>query len=177
MPFLARINSIKHYQALMVYVAIVVAHWIEHLVQAIQVFVLQMPRPEAGGFLGYLFPNVNKNEILHWTYAVVMFVGLLMLHKGFAARSRRWWNVAIGIMTWHFFEHSFLLFQYWSGWHFTGTPAPTSVIQTIFPRVELHLIYNMAVMVPVLMALSVHWLGPKKIGPQGSCNCRKHFRQ
>lgn len=173
--WLARINSVKHFQGLKVYVAIMIAHWIEHIVQAFQVYVLRMPRPEAGGFLGYLYPAANKSEVLHWTYAVIMLIGLLLLRRGFAARSRIWWNIAIGVMVWHFFEHSFLFFQYWSGWHFTGTPVPTSVIQTIFPRVELHLIYNMLVMIPVLAALSVHWLGPKKYGPQGSCNCREHF--
>jgi hypothetical protein len=175
--WLARINSVRHFRALTVYIGIVIAHWIEHLVQAVQIFALQMPREEAGGFLGYLVPWSSKSEVLHWTYAVIMSIGLLLLRAGFAARSRVWWNVAIGVMTWHFFEHSFLMYQYWSGWHFTGAEVPTSVIQVVFPRVELHLIYNMAVMLPILAALSLHWLGPKEAGPQGACDCRAHFRE
>ncbi len=172
----ARLNSTWHFRALVVYMAIVVAHWVEHLTQVVQVFILKMPRPEAGGFLGYIFPDVNKNEILHWAYAVVMFIGLLLLQPGFLSRSRMWWNVAIGVMTWHFLEHSFLLFQHWSGWHFLGRPVPTSIIQAFFPRLELHLIYNMIVLLPILAALSLHWLGPKQAGPQGVCDCRRHFR-
>jgi hypothetical protein len=171
-----RINSTRHHRALKIYIAIVVAHWIEHLVQVVQIYILDMPRPQAGGFLGYLIPAINKDEILHWTYAILMFVGLLLLRPGFKNRSRMWWNVAIGIMTWHFLEHTFLLYQYWSGWHFLDKPVPTSIIQSFFPRFELHLVYNMLVMLPILAAISVHWLGPKEIGPQGDCDCRRHFR-
>ncbi|MFI9407014.1 hypothetical protein [Nocardia sp. NPDC052316] len=174
--WVAQINSEKHYQALKVYIAIIVAHWVEHVVQAFQIYVLDMPRPKAGGFLGYIVPVVNKNELLHWTYAVLMIVGLLLLRGGFQARSRKWWTIALGIQTWHFAEHSFLLTQYWSGLNFLGKPAPTSIIQTFFPRVELHLVYNMAVMLPILVALSLHWFSPKSAGSQGDCNCRAHFR-
>ncbi|MFE3544338.1 hypothetical protein ACFXK0_15350 [Nocardia sp. NPDC059177] len=172
----SQINSGKHFPALRIYVAILIAHAIEHTVQAFQIYVLDMPRTKAGGFIGYLLPAVNKDEVLHWTYAVLMIVGLILLRPGFKGRSRKWWTIALGIQIWHFAEHTFLLAQYWSGMHFLGRPVPTSVVQAFFPRVELHLIYNMAVMLPILAALSLHWFGPAAAGSQGDCDCRSHFR-
>lgn len=172
---LTKINSTAHYGALKWYLAIVIAHWIEHLVQAFQVYILRMPTPQAGGFLGYLLPETNKNETLHWTYAIVMFAGLLLLRRGFTDKSKMWWNLAIWIMAWHLFEHTFLFCQYWSGHYFFSSSSPTSVLQVFFPRVELHLIYNMLVMLPILAALSSHWFNASEAKDEEKCNCRQHF--
>ena len=45
---LAAINERYHRLALNVFLAVVLAHWAEHLVQAYQVWVLDRPRPERG---------------------------------------------------------------------------------------------------------------------------------
>ena len=52
-----------------------IVHWIEHLFQAAQIWILAMPRPQALGALGYVFPWLVKSEVMHFTYAVLMFGG------------------------------------------------------------------------------------------------------
>jgi hypothetical protein len=61
---------------LAMFMAIVLAHWAEHVAQAIQVFVLGWDRPDAGGVLGLLWPWLVKSEWLHYGYAVVMLIGI-----------------------------------------------------------------------------------------------------
>jgi hypothetical protein len=64
--FLARLNGDRHETALRVFVAIVLAHWGEHLLQAFQIYVLGWPVPEARGLVGYFFPVLVSSEILHY---------------------------------------------------------------------------------------------------------------
>ena len=49
MGFIQKLNGPWHERALWIYLAIVVLHWIEHLFQAAQIWILEMPRPEALG--------------------------------------------------------------------------------------------------------------------------------
>ena len=96
--FLERINGAQHETALRVFLAIVLAHWGEHLLQAFQIYGLGWPPPEARGVLGYFFPGADHVEILHYGYAVVMLVGLWVLRSGFTGvDDRRWWTIALGI--------------------------------------------------------------------------------
>jgi hypothetical protein len=44
---------------------IVLAHWGEHLLQALQIYVLGWPVPEARGIAGYFFPVLISSELLH----------------------------------------------------------------------------------------------------------------
>ena len=53
--FLERLNSDHHELALRVFMVIVLAHWVEHLLQALQIYVLGWPVPEARGALGMVF--------------------------------------------------------------------------------------------------------------------------
>ena len=71
-----RVNGPKHELALQVFMVIVLAHWAEHLLQAIQIYVLGWPVPEARGVLGYFYPWLIKSEALHYGYAVVMLAGM-----------------------------------------------------------------------------------------------------
>jgi hypothetical protein len=130
----------------------VAAHWIEHLFQAYQVYVLEMPRHHALGALGYLFPSLMHSEWLHYWYAVVMFVGLGLLIDEFSGTARRWWGVALYIQTWHLFEHSLLIVQAQQG------HDPISVVQLIVPRIELHLFYTSIVTIPMLIAALLGYL-------------------
>lgn len=134
------------------YVLIVVTHWIEHLFQAYQVYVLNMPRHHSLGALGYLYPSLMHSEWLHYGYAVAMFVGLGLLNEEFRGTARRWWNVALYIQTWHLFEHSLLIVQARQGYD------PISVVQLIVPRIELHLFYTSIVTVPMLVAAVLRYL-------------------
>ena len=68
--FIEKLNGPWHERALWIYLAIVIIHWVEHLFQAAQIWILGMPRPEALGALGYVFPWLVKSEVMHFTYAV-----------------------------------------------------------------------------------------------------------
>ncbi|OLF11308.1 hypothetical protein BU204_30625 [Actinophytocola xanthii] len=150
------LNTRHHKAALMVFLFVVVAHWVEHLAQAYQIYVLGWPRPQAGGALGLVFPALVTSEWLHYGFAVVMLVAFVMLRHGFVGRSRTWWNIAMWIQVWHHFEHLLLLLQAVTGANLMGKAAPTSIAQLVFPRVELHLFYNAIVFAPMVVAMVLH---------------------
>jgi hypothetical protein len=169
--WLTVLNTTGHRFALNVFLAIVVAHWAEHITQAIQIWVLGWPVPEARGVLGLWFPWLVTSEALHYGYALVMLVAFLLLRRGFDGRARVWWNLALGIQLWHHFEHLLLLVQAQSGMYLLGASAPTSIVQLIIPRVELHLFYNSVVFVPMVVAMVLHRRrsGPSPAVP--TCTC------
>jgi hypothetical protein len=154
--WLAELNTTHHRTALDVFFVIVLAHWAEHVAQAIQIWVLGRPAPEASGVLGTWFPWLVTSEALHYGYALVMLVGLLILRPGFSGTARTWWTVALVIQVWHHFEHLLLLIQHLTGNNLAGRAVPTSVLQLFFPRVELHLFYNAVVFVPMVVAMVLH---------------------
>jgi hypothetical protein len=153
---LAALNGPWHRTALQVFLAIVVAHWAEHILQSIQVFVLGWPRPQAGGGLGLVWPWLVQSEWLHYAYAAIMLVGLIVLRPGFHGYSRQWWTLALAIQVWHHAEHALLLGQALVGLNLLGAPVPTSIAQLVFPRLELHLFYNAIVFVPMVVAMAYH---------------------
>ncbi|NUR83719.1 MAG: hypothetical protein HOY71_06490 [Nonomuraea sp.] len=150
------LNGRHHKTALTAFMVIVVAHWAEHVVQAVQVYVWGWPLSEARGVLGLPFPWLVTSEWMHYGYALLMLVGLIMLRKGFTGLSRTWWNISLGIQVWHHMEHLLLLVQKISGVYLAGRPVPTSVLQLAFPRMELHLFYNAVVFVPMVVAMLIH---------------------
>jgi len=153
---LSALNGRYHRAALNVFLAIVIAHWAEHLVQAYQIWVLGWPRPQARGVLGEVWPWLVTSETLHYGYAIVMLVALFLLRKGFAGRARAWWTVALVIQFWHHIEHLLLLIQAQTHHNFFGAKVPTSVLQLVLPRVELHLFYNSIVFIPMMIAMYYH---------------------
>jgi hypothetical protein len=150
------LNTRYHKAALLVFLFVVVAHWVEHLAQAYQIYVLGWARPKAGGALGLAFPKLVTSEWLHYGFAVVMLVAFVLLRHGFVGRARTWWNVAMWIQVWHHFEHLLLLLQAVTGAYLMGQAQPTSIAQLVFPRVELHLFYNAVVFVPMVVAMVQH---------------------
>jgi hypothetical protein len=168
---IATINQRLHRQALNVFLFIVLAHWAEHLAQAYQVWVLDWPRPAARGALGQFFPWLSTSEWLHYWYALVMIVGLVLLRPGFVGRARVWWTVALLIQFWHHIEHLLLLIQAQTQVFFLGGTVPTSVAQTVFPRVELHLFYNSIVFIPMMIAVYLHQRPNERELRATSCSC------
>ncbi|MDX1615109.1 MAG: hypothetical protein R3300_12425 [Candidatus Promineifilaceae bacterium] len=148
-----KLNSTWHQQALSVYLLVVFGHWAEHIAQAYQVFVLEWPRPEAGGVLGLWFPQLASSEILHFVYNLGLLLGLLLLRPGFRGRGRSWWTAALVIQGWHFFEHLLLQGQWLTGFHLFGASQPMSILQLWLPRVELHFIYNTVVFAPMMVGM------------------------
>lgn len=168
--FSEKLNSVWHEKALWVFMAIVLAHWGEHLAQAYQIWVMGWPRPKANGILGLWYPQLIKNESLHYGYALVMLIGLWILRKGFVGRSRTWWNISLVIQIWHHFEHLLLLTQAIFHHNLMGKPVPFSVLQFFFPRVELHLFYNTLVFIPMVIAMYYHMFPPEGEAP-AACSC------
>jgi hypothetical protein len=150
------LNGRLHRVALNLFLAVVLAHWAEHLVQAYQIWILGWPRPKARGVLGQFWPWLVTSETLHYGYAIVMLVALFLLRPGFAGRARTWWTVALAIQFWHHIEHLLLLIQVQAHHNFFGSPVPTSVLQLVLTRVELHLFYNSVVFIPMMIAMYHH---------------------
>jgi len=151
-----------HKLALYGFMVIVIAHWAEHIAQAIQIWGLGWARPRAKGILGLWFPWLVTSEWLHYGFALVMLIGLIVLRHGFVGRARSWWNAAMWIQVWHHFEHLLLLVQALTGAYLLGKSQPTSVLQLAFPsaRVEIHLFYNAMVTIPMAIGMYYH-LRPK----------------
>jgi hypothetical protein len=155
-PVPGTLNGRGHKIALTVFMVVVTAHWVEHITQAVQIYALHWPRPKAKGALGYAFPWLVTSEWLHYGFALVMLVALIALRPGFVGRARTWWSVALWIQVWHHFEHLLLLLQALTGAYLLGRKQPTSILQLVFPRVELHLFYNAIVFVPMVVAMVYH---------------------
>ncbi|MGC5010774.1 hypothetical protein ACLQ2R_08425 [Streptosporangium sp. DT93] len=165
------LNTTWHRTALYTFLAIVLAHWAEHITQAIQIWVLGWPVPQARGVLGLWFPWLVTSEVMHYGYAVIMLIGFVLLRKGFTGRSRTWWNIALGVQVWHHFEHLLLLLQAITGNHLLGRPAVTSIAQLVFPRVELHLFYNTIVFIPMVVAMVLHMRPNRAEYEAMNCSC------
>ncbi|MGW4425685.1 hypothetical protein [Streptosporangium sp. NPDC004631] len=153
---MATVNGSRHRTGLNIFLLIVLAHWAEHVVQAVQIYALGWPVPKARGVLGLPFPWLVTSEWMHYGYALIMLIGFILLRKGFTGRARTWWNIALGIQVWHHLEHLLLLLQALTGNHLLGRPVPTSIIQLLVPRVELHLFYNAIVFAPMVVAMILH---------------------
>ncbi|MEV5606245.1 hypothetical protein AB0L33_32880 [Streptomyces sp. NPDC052299] len=165
------LNTSWHKNGLRIFLVIVLAHWAEHLTQAIQIYALGRPVPEARGVLGMPFPWLVTSEWMHYGYALVMLGGLILLRPGFSGRSRTWWNVTLGVQTWHHFEHLLLLTQALAGSYLFGKAAPTSIIQLVMPRVELHLFYNALVTLPMVVAMVLHTRTHESGNEAVRCTC------
>lgn len=167
----ARLNAEWHERALQLFLVIVLAHWAEHLAQAFQIYALGWPVPESRGVLGLWFPFLVKSELLHYGYALVMLVGLWLLREGFLGRARTWWNLSLAIQFWHHIEHALLQGQALVGANLFNAPVPTSIAQLWIPRVELHLIYNTLVFVPMVVGMYYHLFPSKEEAAHMTCSC------
>lgn len=176
LTLMQKLNGPWHKPALWAYTAIVLAHWAEHLAQAMQIYVLGWPVPESRGVLGLWFPWLVKSELLHYAYALIMLVAFWILRKGFVGRSYRWWMLAFWIQFWHHIEHALLQGQALFQHNLFGSPVPVSIAQLVVPRVELHLFYNTVVFVPMVIAMFYHMFPlPDEEAHQG-CSCAWHSR-
>ena len=170
-----RLNTDRHELALRSFMVIVLLHWVEHLLQGIQIYALGWPVPEARGALGLLFPWLIKSEALHYGYALVMLVGLWVLRSGFTGKvDRFWWTTALGIQFFHHIEHLILQGQAILGANLFGRPVPTSLVQLWVPRVELHLFYNTIVFIPMVIARYDHLFPPAEETSVPRCSCALH---
>jgi hypothetical protein len=170
----ATLNGRRHRVALSIFMVVVLGHWAEHVAQAYQIWVLHWPVPQSRGLLGEPFPWLVTSEWMHYGYALIMLIGLFLLRPGFAGRSRTWWTVALVIQFWHHFEHLLLLIQANTGHDFFGRAVPTSILQLVFPRVELHLFYNSIVFIPMVVAMYLHLRPSQRDLRVTRCSCIAH---
>ena len=172
--FIESLNTRWHKVALQGFIAIVLFHWLEHIIQAYQFFVLKWPRPMSMGLVGMYYPWLMKTEVLHYGFALVMLIGLWVLRKGFTGKSYTWWMIAFWIQFWHHIEHFILFYQAQTGQFWFGGAVPTSVGQIWIPRIELHLIYNALVFIPMVVAMYYHMYPPAGEKANPSCTCARH---
>jgi hypothetical protein len=175
--FIEQLNGSWHERGLQVYMAIVLAHWAEHLTQAFQIYAMGWPPPAARGFLGHFYPWLVASETLHYGYALVMLAGLWIFRTGFTGvLDRRWWMIAFWIQFWHHIEHAILQTQAIVGVNLMGRPVATSIVQLWVPRVELHLFYNTVVFVPMVIAMYYHMFPSSQEATRQQCSCAWYVR-
>lgn len=171
--WLWRANTAYHEIGLKIYAVIVLAHWVEHLFQAVQIWVFGWPRPEAGGALGLAQPWLVTSEWLHYGFALLMIAAFFVFLRGFTGAARTWWIAALVLQFWHHLEHAFLVLQAQSGQLFLGRAVPTSLLQVWIPRAELHLAYNLLVTVPMLVAVYLHMRPRRETERSLACSCAR----
>ncbi len=162
LSWLEKINGPLHRRVLWLYMVIVLGHWVEHLMQVYQIYVWGWLPKDAGGALGIWFPGLVESEVLHFTYNLFLWGGIVLLYGGFAGKARTWWKVALAAQSWHFFEHTLLQVQWLTGKYLFGASQQMGIGQLWFPRVELHFMYNLIVFVPLVVAMIVHFYRPGK---------------
>lgn len=151
-----RLNGPLHAPALWIYMLIVVAHWLEHVLQIYQIYALGWEPDKAGGILGVIYPGLVESETLHFVYDFIQWAGIIILLPGFIGRARTIWSIAMVAQTWHYIEHVLLMGQYLSGYYLFGAPQQISILQLWFPRAELHFGYNLMVFIPMVIAVHLY---------------------
>jgi len=174
LSFHEKLNSRWHKRALQIFMLIVLGHWAEHLFQAYQIYVMGWPRPKALGMLGLVYPWLVQTETMHYGYALVMLIGIWVLRKGFTGKARTWWTVALVIQFWHHIEHALLIGQVIFQHNLFHSPVPVSILQLVFPRVELHLFYNTVVFIPMVIGMYYHMFPPEGETERAACTCVWH---
>jgi hypothetical protein len=176
MSFLQKLNGPWHAWSLRVFAGLVLAHWAEHIAQAYQVYALGWPPHHAGGILGQAFPWLVHSEVLHYGYALIMLAGIWAFLPGFVGRARTWWLAALVIQFWHHIEHALLQGQVIAGHNLFGATVPTSILQLVIPRLELHLFYNTIVFVPMVVGMYYHLFPNAGEAAHMRCACALHVR-
>ncbi len=72
------------------------------------------------------------------------------------------------------FEHFILFYQAQTHQYWFGGAVPTSVGQIWIPRIELHLIYNALVFIPMVIAMYYHIYPPADETANPTCTCARH---
>lgn len=175
--WMEQVNGPWHAWSMQLFIVIVSAHWVEHLLQAFQVYGLHWHRSHALGGLGLLAPWLVTSEWLHYAYALVMLVGFLALRPAFVGRGRLLWDIALAMQVWHHLEHALLIVQAMTGVPWFGASSPVSLLQLLIPRVELHLFYNAVVTVPMLLAAYFHVRPPAGAQHMATCCCTHRLRR
>lgn len=145
-----------HRPALLAFLALACAHMAEHVLQMAQIHLLGLPPPRALGLLGAAWPALVEREALHFGYALLTLLGLLLLRPGLRGAAGLAWDVALAFSVFHATEHVLLLGQHLAGANLFGAAGPTTLLQLAVPRPDLHMTYNVLVFVPLLAGALPH---------------------
>lgn len=149
-------RAMPHVQKVWLYMVIVFGHFSEHLAQIYQIYIMGWLPKDSGGLLGFWFPALAQTEVLHFAYNGFQLAGLILLMAGFCGMAAGWWKVALIAQCWHFFEHMLLQVQWLTGIYLFGAAQQMGIGQLWFPRAELHLLYNVAVFLPTMIATMLY---------------------
>jgi hypothetical protein len=167
------INGPWHGRALLILFAPILFHMFEHAFQAVQVFVLHVDRADALGLIGMWMPELIRGEMLHFSIAAYTLAVICFTGGPAVGMSRKFGLIAVAVQSWHLFEHSLLIFQRATDHFFFGASEPTSLVQLLIPRVELHFMYNSVVFSAIVIALLLHAYPPRGEGGRSRCGCAR----
>jgi hypothetical protein len=162
--FVYAMNGRWHKLGMQIFMIVTIAHISEHIIQAYQLWGLGWPRPECLGLLGLWKPWLMRSEWLHYGHALFMLLGLAIFRPSFHGKARLWWDLVLGLQFYHHFEHALLLGQAVIGQNLWDSRVPISIGQIWFPRLELHLFYNLMVLIPMMIAMYYHRFPPMNEG-------------
>jgi hypothetical protein len=165
------INGPWHGRALLILFAVIFFHMFEHVVQTVQVYVLDVDRADALGLLGIWMAELIRSEAVHFGFSVYTLGSILLTGGPAVGMARSFGLVALAVQSWHLFEHSQLILQRTTDSFFFGASEPTSLAQFLVPRVELHFIYNGAVFSALVIALLLHAYPPRGEASRSRCAC------
>jgi hypothetical protein len=166
-----RINGEWHRWALLVAFAPILFHMFEHVLQVTQVYVLNVDRADALGLLGIWLPRLMRAEVVHFGFSVYTLLAILLLGGAIVGRARWFGVIALSVQSWHLFEHTLLLTQRSIDNFFLGTAGPSSLVELLIPRVELHFVYNATVFTGILVAMLLHAYPPRGETARPRCGC------
>lgn len=148
-------TNYKHLRTYLNYFLLIVyMHLFEHIAQMFQLYILHWERPKCLGLLGLIWPQLIHSEYLHYGHALFMLLGIYYLTKYMYTKTSLWWmSLTLLLAFYHHFEHLLLLVQSISHVYFFDKTVPTSIGQLWFPRIELHMFYNLLVGIPMIIAL------------------------
>lgn len=138
---------------------VVLLHFMEHVFQMGQVYLLGWSRRDALGLLGMVYPTLVHSEWLHYGHALFMMVGLWLMYL--SPLRRRVLMIAFSLAFYHHLEHATLLLQALFHTNLWGASKPVTFLQYWFMqqdnalkilgnRIELHFAYNLMVLSPTL---------------------------
>lgn len=138
----------RYYQpAIQAFMLIVGFHFLEHIVQLTQLYLLGWPRSQSMGLLGTVYPWLMMSEWLHYGHALFMMLGLAVFRLSPIAGF--WWSLAMWLAFYHHIEHAILLAQFFEG---VQMAQRASLGSFLMPRLELHFFYNLMILLPMLIA-------------------------
>lgn len=127
-------------------------HVVEHIVQVFQIHVLDMRAPDARGLLSPL-----DTEWVHFLWNDWILIAIALLLVAYPGIRSLW--VAAAFSTWHAIEHAYLV----AGYLVTGISGQPGLLAAggliggglPISRPDLHLLYNLAELIPLLLAFRI----------------------